>query len=329
MSNPTTIIDAFLAKGAQLFRERPFGPLPSPEEALDDLSIPALVYLRWLASTGAFIDQAVGSTIARSNSPMELVANLHAAFHGEIPGNALSEDALSFTVEYFSPHAVYLSDFFSLFPESPPPSQNDMWLGQEKMWKLLESRHTTWRNGKSVRRGLIADDEQEGQNNQTAPVAPMDADVWISTLHDLSNAVVNQKSCWAYADHFYTPLKDAPSEEVILAVMSEFLRKPPHDGSIMCAAENFLSDIPFPRYIKAYSILAPDLLDLSSDAALSLFNSPGCELTPRHIRQFIKELRRCNPGRDVVGELAQLAIEWNSEDDETFSIVIEAAQKQG
>ena len=111
--------------------------------------------------------------------------------------------------------------------------------------------------------------------------------------------------------------------------MREFLRNPPHDASIMCAAENFLSDIPLSRYIKAYSILAPDLLDVSSDAALNLFNYPGSELTPRQVRQFIKELRRCNPGRDVVAELAQLAVEWDSEDDEIFSIVVDAAQKQG
>lgn len=326
MSDPTTIIDAFLTKGARLIRERPFGSLPSPEEALDELPIPTLVYLRWLASTGAFIDQAVGSTIARSNSPMELVESLHAAFHGEIPGNALSEDALSFTVEYFSPRATYLSDFFSLFPESPSPSQEELWSGQKKMWKLMDSRHTAWRNGEPVHRGLIADAELQGQNNQ---IAPMDADDWISTLHDLSNAAVDQKSCRAYADHFYTPLKEAPPEKVILAVMSEFLRNPPHDASIMCSAENFLSDIPLSRYIKVYSLLASDLLDLSPDTALSLFDYPGCELTPRQVRQFIKELRRCNPGRDVVGELTQLAIAWNSEDDEPFATIIEIAQRHG
>nr|WP_312393746.1 hypothetical protein [Stenotrophomonas geniculata] len=326
MSNPTTIIDAFLSKGAQLFRERPFGPLPSPEEALDELPIPTLVYLRWLASTGALIDQPVGSTIARSDSPMELVANLQAAFHGEIPGNALSEDALDFTVEYFSPRATFLSDFFSLFPQDATPSPDAMWDKQEQVYAIIDSRLQSWRNGEPIVRAVIPSADQQGH---AEPATPLDADVWITTLATLSDAAVTQEGSWAYADHFYRPLTKPPSVEVVLAVMREFLRDPPHDASIMTATDNFLSDIPLALYIKAYSILAPELLDRSSDAALNLFDFPGCELTPRQIRQFIKELRRCNPGRDVVGELAQLAIEWDSEDDETFSIVIEAAQKQG
>ncbi|MEG0183729.1 MAG: hypothetical protein RR704_09775, partial [Stenotrophomonas sp.] len=167
------------------------------------------------------------------------------------------------------------------------------------------------------------------QQEDTEPATPLDADVWISTLATLSDAAVTHEGCCAYADHFYRPLTKPPSLEVVLAVMRELLRNPPHDASIMSSAENFLSDIPFSRYIKAYSILAPELLDRSSDAALNLFDYPGCELTPRQIRQFIKELRRCNPRRDVVGDLAKLAIAWNSEDDESFAIVIEAAQKQG
>lgn len=326
MSNPITIIDAFLAKGAQLFRERPIGSLPSQEEALDGLPIPTLVYLQWLASTGAFIDQAVGSTIARSDSPMELVANLQAAFHGEIPGDTLSEDALSFTVEYFSPRATYLSDFFSLLPQDATPSPDAMWDKQEQVYAIIDSRLQSWRNGEPIVRAVIPKTDQQGH---AEPATPLDADVWITMLATLSSASVTHEGDRAYANHFYRPLTEPPSVEVVLAVMREFLRNPPHDASIMCAAETFLSDIPLSRYAKAYSILAPDLLDVSSAAALNLFNYPGSELTPRQVRQFIKELKRCNPARDVVGELAQLAIEWDSEDDEIFSLVIEAAQKQG
>ena len=328
MPNSTAIIDAFLAQGALLLRERPFGPLPPPDEPLDQLPIPTLIYLRWLASRDAFIDHSVGSTIAGSDSPLELVAHLRARFHEAIPGGALGEDALNFTVEYFSPHATYLSDFFSVFPENTRLSQDEMWSGQEKMWKLLDLRHTTWRNGDSPRRAPRSDDEEESQDAETLSSGPMDASVWISTLHDLSNAVGDQRSCWAYSDHFYTPLTAIPSDEVVLAVMREFLRNPPHDASIMCSAENFLSDIPFLRYISAYSILAPDLLDLSPDAALSLFNYPGCELTPLQVRQFIQELRRRNPERDVVGELAKRAIAWNADEDEPFASVVEAAHEE-
>jgi len=287
-----------------------------------------LIYLRWLASKDAFINQAVGSTIAASDSPKRLAAGLHAAFHTAIPGHALREDALSFTVEYFCPYATYLSDLFSVFPENTLPSQDEMWSGQERMWRLLDVRHTAWRNGESPRRALSSDDEQESQGADSPSSAPMDADVWISTLHDLSNAVVDQKSCWAYADHFYTPLTGIAPDEVVLAVMREFLRNPPHDASIMGSAENFLSDVPFSRYIKAYSVLAPALLDLPSDAALILFNYPGCELTQRQVRQFIKELRRCNPVRDVVGELARLAIAWNADDDEPFASVVATARRR-
>ncbi|WP_313179322.1 hypothetical protein [Stenotrophomonas sp.] len=106
---------------------------------------------RWYGNTSTFIDQAVGSTIARSNSPMELVANLQAAFHGEIPGNALSEDALSFTVEYFSPRATYLSDFFSLFPQDAMPSPDAMWDKQEQVYAIIDSRLQSWRNGEPIR----------------------------------------------------------------------------------------------------------------------------------------------------------------------------------
>ncbi|WP_262232879.1 hypothetical protein [Stenotrophomonas maltophilia] len=254
------------------------------------------------------------------------MACIEGAFQDEIPGAAFDPELLEFTVRYFCMAAPYFSDFFSLFPEDAMPSPDAMWDKQEQVYAIIDARLRSWRNGEPIVRAVIPNADQQGH---AKPATPLDADVWISTLATLSDAAVTHEACCAYADHFYRALTKPASVEVILAVMREFLRNPPHDASIMSSAENFLSDIPFSRYIKAYSILAPDLLDVSSDAALNLFNYPGCELTPRQVRQFIKELRRCNPERDVVGELAQLAIAWNSEDDETFSIVIEAAQKHG
>jgi hypothetical protein len=310
-----------------IFRASPFSTLlPRDENPSNTSWVLDIIFLRWLARNSAFLDASVGSAVAAAHSPSDALACIEAAFQDEIPGAAFDPELLEFTIRYFCKRAPYSSDFFSLFPQSDMPSPDAMWGKQEQAYAIIDSRLQSWRNGEPVIRAVIPKTDQQGD---AEPAAPLDADAWISTLATLSDAAVTQEGCWAYADHFYRPLTKPPSLEVVLAVMREFLRAPPHDASIMTATDNFLSDIPFSRYIKAYSILAPELLDRASDAALNLFDYPGCELTPRQIRQFIKELRRCNPGRDVVGELAQLAIEWDSEDDETFSIVIEAAQKQG
>ncbi|WP_329891640.1 hypothetical protein [Stenotrophomonas sp. SMYL11] len=309
------------------FRASPFSTLlPRDENPSNTSWVLDIIFLRWLSRNSAFLDASVGSTVAAAPSPADALACIEAAFQDEIPGAAFDPELLEFTVRYFCKRAPYSSDFFSLFPQSDMPSPDSMWDKQEQVYAIIDSRLQSWRNGEPIVRALIAKTDRQGD---AEPVTPLDADVWISTLATLSDAAVIHEGCCAYADHFYRPLTKPPSVEVVLAVMREFLRDPPHDASIMTATDTFLSDIPFSRYIKAYSILAPELLDRSSDAALNLFDYPGCELTPRQIRQFIRELRRCNPGRDVVGELAQLAIEWDSEDDETFSIVIEAAQKQG
>lgn len=309
------------------FRASPFSTLlPRDEDPSSTSWVLDIIFLRWLSRNSAFLDASIGSAVAAALSPEDALACIEAAFQDKIPGAAFDPELLEFTVRYFCKRAPYSSDFFSLFPQSEMPSPDAMWDKQEQVYAMIDSRLQSWRNGEPIVRALIARTDQQGD---AEPATPLDADVWISTLATLSDAAVTHEGCCAYADHFYRPLTKPPSVEVVLAVMREFLRDPPHDASIMTATDNFLSDIPFSRYIKAYSILAPELLDRSSDAALNLFDYPGCELTPRQIRQFIRELRRCNPGRDVVGELAQLAIEWDSEDDETFSIVIEAAQKQG
>lgn len=309
------------------FRASPFSTLlPRDEDPSSTSWVLDIIFLRWLSRNSAFLDASIGSAVAAALSPEDALACIEAAFQDKIPGAAFDPELLEFTVRYFCKRAPYSSDFFSLFPQSDMPSPDAMWDKQEQVYAIIDSRLQSWRNGEPLVRAVISNADQQGD---TEPATPLDADVWISTLATLSDAAVTHEGCCAYADHFYRPLTKPPSVEVVLAVMREFLRDPPHDPSIMTATDNFLSDIPFSRYIKAYSILAPELLDRSSDAALNLFDYPGCELTPRQIRQFIRELRRCNPGRDVVGELAQLAIEWDSEDDETFSIVIEAAQKQG
>ncbi|MCU1124632.1 hypothetical protein JAK51_00060 [Stenotrophomonas maltophilia] len=309
------------------FRASPFSTLlPRDEDPSSTSWVLDIIFLRWLSRNSAFLDASIGSAVAAALTPEDALACIEAAFQDKIPGAAFDPELLEFTVRYFCKRAPYSSDFFSLFPQSEMPSPDAMWDKQEQVYAMIDSRLQSWRNGEPIVRALIARTDQQGD---AEPATPLDADVWISTLATLSDAAVTHEGCCAYADHFYRPLTKPPSVEVVLAVMREFLRDPPHDASIMTATDNFLSDIPFSRYIKAYSILAPELLDRSSDAALNLFDYPGCELTPRQIRQFIRELRRCNPGRDVVGELAQLAIEWDSEDDETFSIVIEAAQKQG
>ncbi|QDY51581.1 hypothetical protein DUW70_22395 [Stenotrophomonas maltophilia] len=313
--------------GDDFFRASPFSTLlPRDEDPSSTSWVLDIIFLRWLSRNSAFLDASIGSAVAAALSPEDALACIEAAFQDEIPGAAFAPELLEFTVRYFCKRAPYSSDFFSLFPQSETPSPDAMWDKQEQVYAIIDSRLQSWRNGEPIVRALIARTDQQGD---AEPATPLDADVWISTLATLSDAAVTHEGCCAYADHFYRPLTEPPSLEVVLAVMREFLRDPPHDASIMTATDNFLSDIPFSRYIKAYSILAPELLDRSSDAALNLFDYPGCELTPRQIRQFIRELRRCNPGRDVVAELAQLAIEWDSEDDETFSIVIEAAQKQG
>lgn len=320
-------LEEFLKAGDDFFCTSPFFlRLTRDEDPSDTNWVLSIIFLRWLARNRAFLDASLGSTVAAAPSPVDALACIKAAFQDEIPGAAFDPELLEFTVRYFCMAAPYFSDFFSLFPQDAIPSPDAMWDKQEQVYAIIDSRLQSWRNGEPIVRAVIPNADQQGD---AEPAAPLDADAWISTLATLSDAAVTQEGCWAYADHFYRPLTKPPSVEVVLAVMREFLRSPPHDGSIMTATDNFLSDIPFSRYIKAYSILAPELLDRSSDAALNLFDYPGCELTPRQIRQFIKELRRCNPGRDVVAELAQLAIEWDSEDDETFSIVIEAAQKQG
>ncbi|WP_223276864.1 hypothetical protein [Stenotrophomonas maltophilia] len=320
-------LEEFLKAGDDFFRASPFSTLlPRDEDPSSTSWVLDIIFLRWLSRNSAFLDASIGSAVAAALSPEDALACIEAAFQDEIPGAAFAPELLEFTVRYFCKRAPYSSDFFSLFPQSETPSPDAMWDKQEQVYAIIDSRLQSWRNGEPIVRALIARTDQQGD---AEPATPLDADVWISTLATLSDAAVTHEGCCAYADHFYRPLTEPPSLEVVLAVMREFLRDPPHDASIMTATDNFLSDIPFSRYIKAYSILAPELLDRSSDAALNLFDYPGCELTPRQIRQFIRELRRCNPGRDVVAELAQLAIEWDSEDDETFSIVIEAAQKQG
>lgn len=326
METPPTL-EEIRNKVDDFFRASPFSTLlPRDEDPSDTNWVLGIIFLRWLARNRAFLDASVGSTLTAAPSPSDALACIEAAFQDEIPGAALDPELLEFTIRYFCKRAPYSSDFFSLFSQSDMPSPDAMWDKQEQVYAIIDSRLQSWRNGEPIVRALIAKTDHQGD---AEPAAPLDADAWISTLATLSDAAVTQEGCWAYADHFYRPLTKPPSLEVVLAVMREFLHDPPHDASIMTATGNFLSDIPFSRYIKAYSILAPELLDRSSDAALNLFDYPGCELTPRQIRQFIKELRRCNPGRDVVGELAQLAVEWDSEDDETFSIVIEAAQRQG
>ncbi|WP_414540373.1 hypothetical protein [Stenotrophomonas forensis] len=320
-------LEEFLKAGDDFFRASPFFlRLTRYEDPSDTNWVLGIIFLRWLARNRAFLDASAGSTVAAAPSPAHALECIEAAFQDDIPGAAFDPELLEFTVRYYCMAAPYLSDFFSLFPQDAMPSPDAMWDKQEQVYAIIDSRLQSWRNGEPIVRALIAKTDQQGDPE---PATPLDADAWISTLATLSDAAVTQEGWWAYANHFYRPLTKPPSVEVVLAVMREFLRSPTHDASIMCAAENFLSDIPLSRYTKAYSILAPELLDRSSDAALNLFNYPGCELTPCQTRQFIKELRRCNPGRDVVGELAQLAIEWDSEDDETFSIVIEAAQKQG
>lgn len=320
-------IEEILKAGDDIFRASPFLLLLTRDEDPTDRNwVLDIIFLRWLARNRALLDASVGSTVAAAPSLSDALACIKAAFQDEIPGTAFDPELLEFTLDYFCFRAPYPSDFFSLFPQSDMPSPEAMWDKQEQVYAIIDSRLQSWRNGEPLVRAVTPNADQQGD---AEPATPLDADVWISTLATLSDAAVTQEGCWAYADHFYRPLTKPPSIEVVLAVMREFLRDPPHDASIMTATDNFLSDIPFSRYIKAYSILAPELLDRASDAALNLFDYPGCELTPRQIQQFIKELRRCNPGRDVVGELAQLAIEWDSEDDETFSIVIEAAQKQG
>ncbi|UGB21450.1 MULTISPECIES: hypothetical protein [Stenotrophomonas maltophilia group] len=326
IETPPTL-EEFMKAGNDFFRASPFFlRLTKDEDPSDTNWVLGIIFLRWLARNHAFLDVSVGSTVAAAPSPTDTLACIEAAFQDEIPGTAFDPELLEFTVRYFCMAAPYFSDFFSLFPQDAMPSPDAMWDKQEEVYAIIDSRLRSWRNGEPLVRAVLPMTDQQGD---AEPATPLDADVWISTLATLSDAAVTHEGCCAYADHFYTPLTKPASVEVVLAVMKEFLRNPPHDASVMCAAENFLSDIPFSRYVKAYSILAPDLLDASSDAALNLFNYPGCELTPRQVRQFIKKLRRCNPERDVVGELAQLAIAWNSEDDETFSIVIEAAQKQG
>ncbi|MEN5097739.1 MULTISPECIES: hypothetical protein [Stenotrophomonas] len=320
-------IEEILKAGDDIFRASPFLLLLTRDEDPTDRNwVLDIIFLRWLARNRALLDASVGSTVAAAPSLADALACIKAAFQDEIPGSAFDPELLEFTIRYFCKRAPYSSDFFSLFPQSDMPSPETMWDKQEQVYAIIDSRLQSWRNGEPIVRALIAKNDQQ---RDAEPAAPLDADAWISTLATLSDAAITHEGCCAYANHFYRPLTKPPSVEVVLAVMREFLRDPPHDASIMTATDNFLSDIPFSRYIKAYSILAPELLDRSSDAALNLFDYPGCELTPRQIRQFIKELRRCNPGRDVVAELAQLAIEWDSEDDETFSIVIEAAQKQG
>ena len=309
------------------FRASPFSTLlPRDEDPSSTSWVLDIIFLRWLSRNSAFLDASIGSAVAAALSPEDALACIEAAFQDEIPGAAFAPELLEFTVRYFCKRAPYSSDFFSLFPQSEMPSPDAMWDKQEQVYAIIDSRLQSWRNGEPIVRALIARTDQQGD---AEPATPLDADVWITMLATLSDAAVTHEGDRAYANHFYRPLTKPPSVEVVLAVMREFLRNPPHDASIMCAAENFLSDIPLSRYIKAYSILAPDLLDVSSDAALNLFNYPGSELTPRQVRQFIKELRRCNPGSDVVAELAQLAVEWDSEDDEIFSIVVDAAQKQG
>jgi|GEM_PF-586829 len=319
-------LEEFMEAGNDFFRASPFFlRLTRGEDPSDTNWVLGIIFLRWLARNRAFLDASVGSTVAVAASPADALACIEAAFQDEIPGAAFDPELLEFTVRYFCMAAPYLSDFFSLFPQDAMPSPDAMWDKQEQVYAIVDSRFQSWRNGEPIVRADIANADQQGH---AEPATPLGADVWISTLATLSDAAVTHEGCWAYADHFYRALTAPASVEVVLAVMREFLRNPPHDASIMCAAENFLSDIPFSRYIKAYSILAPDLLDVSSDAALNLFNYPGCELTPRQVRQFIKELRRCNPERDVVGELAKLATAWNLDDDEPFASVVEAAQEQ-
>lgn len=326
MAETPPALEEFLKAGDDFFRAFPFFlRLARDEDPSDTNWVLGIIFLRWLARNHAFLDASAGSTVAAAPSPADTLACIEAAFQDEIPGTAFDPELLEFTVRYFCMAAPYFSDFFSLFPQDTMPSPDAMWDKQEQVYAIIDSRLQSWRNGEPIVRAVTANADQQGH---AEPTTPLDADVWITTLATLSDAAVTREGDRAYANHFYRPLTKPPSVEVVLAVMREFLRNPPHDASIMCAAENFLSDIPLSRYIKAYSILAPDLLDRSSDAALNLFDYPGCELTPRQVRQFIKELKRCNPERDVVGELAQQAIAWNSEDDEPIATVIEAAQGQ-
>jgi hypothetical protein len=259
---------------------------------------------------------------------MELVANLHAAFHGEIPGNALSEDALSFTVEYFSPHAVYLSDFFSVFPESTQPTQGEMWLGQERMWKLLDARFLSWKTGTPPPRKPASSEQPRNFGEPITAIVPMTSEAWISRLEMLSSAVGSHESSVAYHDHFYVPMMGSPTNEAVLAVFREFLRTPPDENSLLCAAENFLGEVPFQQYATAYALTVAQLLDAAPQFALDLLDYPGCELKRQHIQQLLSEIRRLNPHRDVVRELAELAVEWNSDDEEPFASVVAAAKRE-
>ena len=324
MPNSTAIIDAFLAQGALLFRERPFGPLPSLDEPLDQLPIPTLIYLRWLASWDAFIDHSIGSTIAHSDSPLELATDLRATFHEAIPGHALREDALNFTVEYFSPQAIYLSDFSSIFPHAPRPSQDNAWVGENEMWTLLDARFASWKGGESsLQKPNPSDSEfQRNSEESTNVIAQMTPEAWISRLEMVSSAVQDHEGSVAYANHFYVPMVGNPTDDVVAAVFREFLRHPPHDRSLLCAAENFLGEVPFLQYAATYAITVSQLLDVAPRFALDLLDYPGCALKKRQIRQLLGEIRRKNPQRDVTHELGELAIEWNADGDEPFASVV-------
>lgn len=330
MPNSTAFIDAFLAQGALLFRERPFGPLPSLDEPLDQLPIPTLVYLRWLASTEAFIDHSIGSTIVRSNSPLELVRDLRATFHEAIPGHALREDALNFTVEYFSPQAIYLSDFFSIFPYTPLPSEDSAWVGENEMWTLLDARFAFWKAGQSSLQNLNPSDSEFPRNSEESinVITQMTPEAWISRLEMLSSAVQDHESSAAYANHFYVPMIGNPTDDVVAAVFREFLRHPPHDRSLLSAAENFLGEVPFLQYAAIYAITVSQLLDVAPRFALDLLDFPGCELKKRQIRQLLGEIRRMNPQRDVMRELGELAVEWNTDGEEPFASVVAAAERR-
>jgi len=319
-------LEEFLKAGDDFFRTSPFFlRLTRDEDPSDTNWVLSIIFLRWLARNRAFLDASLGSTVAAAPSPVDALACIKAAFQDEIPGAALDPELLEFTVRYFCMAAPYLSDFFSLFPQDAIPSPDAMWDKQEQVYAIIDFRLQSWRNGEPIVRALISKTDQQGD---AEPATPLDADVWISTLATLSDAAVTRESCWAYADHFYRPLTKPPSVEVVLAVMREFLRSPPHDASLLCSVENFLTEIPVPLYLDAYATSAAQLLDIAPQHALSLLGYPCSELDRDQIQNLISAIRLRNPHRDVIREIAELAVEWNGDNDEPFASMVAAAKQE-
>jgi len=319
-------LEELLKAGDDFFRASPFSTLlPRDEDPSDTNWVLGIIFLRWLARNRAFLDASVGSTVAAAPSPADALACVETAFQDEIPGAAFDPELLEFTVRYFCMAAPYLSDFFSLFPQDAMPSPNAMWDKQEQMYAIIDSRLQSWRNGESIVRAIIPNADQQGH---AEPATPLDANVWITMLATLSDAAVTHEGDRAYANHFYRPLTKPPSVEVVLAVMREFLRNPPHDASLLCSVENFLTEIPVSLYLDAYATSVAQLLDIAPQHALSLLGYPCSELDRDQIQNLISAIRLRNPHRDVIRELAELAIEWNDDNDEPFASMVAAAKQE-